>query len=86
MVLECIPASVAEHISSNVSIPTIGIGAGAGTDGQVQVCNDIFGLFDRFVPRHARRYCNLREIMLKACSEYVKDVKDVKFPAEENSF
>ena len=86
VVLECIPAAVAESISSNVSIPTIGIGAGAGTDGQVQVCNDIFGLFDRFVPRHAKRYCNLREIMLKACSEYVKEVKEVKFPTEENSF
>lgn len=86
VVLECIPAKVAENISCNVSIPTIGIGAGAGTDGQVQVCNDIFGLFDRFVPRHAKRYCNLREIMLKACSEYVKEVKEVKFPAEENSF
>ncbi len=86
VVLECIPAAVAAHISSQVSIPTIGIGAGAGTDGQVQVCNDLLGLFDRFVPKHAKRYCNLREIMLKAYSDYVSDVKNHNFPTEDNSF
>jgi len=86
VVLECIPARVAERISSAVAIPTIGIGAGSCTDGQVQVCNDLLGLFDRFVPKHAKRYCNLREVMLKAFSDYVKDVKEQKFPTEENSF
>ena len=86
MVLECIPAQVAENITRNVAIPTIGIGAGAGCDGQVQVCNDLLGLFDRFVPKHAKRYCNLREIMLKAYSDYVEDVKKEKFPTEDNSF
>ena len=86
VVLECIPAKVAENITSNTDIPTIGIGAGAGCDGQVQVCNDLLGLFDRFVPKHAKRYCNLREIMLKAYSDYVTDVKTEKFPTEDNSF
>lgn len=86
VVLECIPAAVAEAITSQVNIPTIGIGAGAGTDGQVQVCNDLLGLFDRFVPRHAKKYCNLHDIMLKAFQEYVQDVKEQKFPTEENSF
>ena len=64
----------------------IGIGAGSATDGQVQVCNDLLGLFDRFVPKHAKQYCNLREMMLKAYSDYVKDVKEEKFPTKENSF
>ena len=86
VVLECIPAAVAQTITAEVNIPTIGIGAGVHTDGQVQVCNDIFGLFDRFVPRHAKQYCNLREIMLKACADYVKDVKEEKFPTKDNSF
>ena len=86
VVLECIPAAVAENITRQVNIPTIGIGAGAGCDGQVQVCNDLLGLFDRFVPKHAKRYCNLREIMLKAYSDYVDDVKKQKFPTQDNSF
>ena len=86
VVLECIPAAVAENITRQVNIPTIGIGAGAGCDGQVQVCNDLLGLFDRFVPKHAKRYCNLREVMLKAYSDYVSDVKNQKFPTQDNSF
>ena len=86
IVLECVPAALAEEISKMLEIPTIGIGAGAGCSGQVQVCNDILGLFDRFVPKHAKRYCNLREIMLKAYSDYVSDVKSEKFPTQDNSF
>ena len=86
VVLECIPAKVAENITRQVSIPTIGIGAGAGCDGQVQVCNDLLGLFDRFVPKHAKRYCNLCEVMLKAYKDYVEDVKSEKFPTADNSF
>ncbi|MBE6381249.1 MAG: 3-methyl-2-oxobutanoate hydroxymethyltransferase [Lentisphaerae bacterium] len=86
VVLECIPAAVAGKITQEVSIPTIGIGAGSATDGQVQVCNDLLGLFDRFVPKHAKRYCNLREIMLKAYSDYVCEVKNQQFPTQDNSF
>ena len=86
VVLECIPAVVAEKITAEVSIPTIGIGAGSATDGQVQVCNDLLGLFDRFVPKHAKQYCNLREMMLKAFGDYVAEVKNQQFPTEKNSF
>ena len=86
VVLECIPSAVAERITGSVNIPTIGIGAGAGTDGQVQVCNDLLGLFDRFVPKHAKQYVNLRRIMLQAYSDYVNEVKNRAFPTTENSF
>ncbi len=86
VVLECVPAAVADSITGAVSIPTIGIGAGVGTDGQVQVCNDVLGLFDRFVPKHSRRYANLHEIILKAYADYTRDVKNQTFPGPENSF
>lgn len=86
VVLECIPAEVAKKISEAVSIVTIGIGAGAHTDGQVQVCNDVLGLFDRFVPKHAKRYADLHKVMLKAYQDYVAEVKGGVFPGAENSF
>lgn len=86
VVLECIPAEVAKEITAAVSIVTIGIGAGVHTDGQVQVCNDVLGLFDRFVPKHAKRYADLHGVMLKAYQDYVADVKGGSFPGPENSF
>ena len=86
VVLECIPAEVAKVISGEVAIVTIGIGAGVHTDGQVQVCNDVLGLFDRFVPKHAKRYADLHGIMLKAYQDYVAEVKGSVFPGPENSF
>ena len=86
VVLECIPAEVAKEITAAVSIATIGIGAGVHTDGQVQVCNDVLGLFDRFVPKHAKSYADLHGIMLKAYQDYVADVKGGSFPGPENSF
>ena len=86
VVLECIPAEVAKVISEEVAIVTIGIGAGVHTDGQVQVCNDVLGLFDRFLPKHAKRYADLHGIMLKAYQDYVAEVKGKSFPGPENSF
>ena len=86
IVLECIPAELAKKLSESIDIPTIGIGAGAGTDGQVQVVNDILGLFTDFVPKHSKRYANLTAEMERAFREYVSDVKEKKFPGPENSF
>ncbi len=86
VVLECMPANVADEITRAVAVPTIGIGAGVHTDGQVQVCNDVLGLFDRFVPKHAKRYADLHAVMLKAYGDYVNEVKTQAFPGPENSF
>lgn len=86
IVLEAIPAALAKVISSELLIPTIGIGAGPDCDGQVQVVNDILGLFTDFVPKHTKRYASLSEDIRKAFSSYVKDVGERKFPTEENSF
>ncbi len=86
IVLEAIPASLAERITKELSIPTIGIGAGVHCDGQVLVLHDIIGLFDRFVPKFVKRYANLKEDILKALKEYKEDVETGKFPSEEHSF
>ena len=83
---ECMPAEVAKEISEAVSIPTIGIGGGVDCDGQIQVVNDILGLFTEFLPRHARRYAHLGEEIKKAFSSYVSDVSNKQFPADEESF
>ena len=81
IVLECVPAELAERISALLDIPTIGIGAGAGCDGQVQVFHDILGLGD-FVPRHAKRYDDLGARIVSAVGAYADDVRDRSFPAE----
>jgi len=86
IVLETVPAPLAALITRSVSIPTIGIGAGAGCDGQVQVINDILGSFTDFVPKHAKRYAKLAEIIRAAITEYDKEVKAGSFPTEEQSF
>ncbi len=86
LVLECIPATLGESISRAIAIPTIGIGAGAGCDGQVQVVHDLLGLFSGFTPKHARRYAELGALMEKAIADYVSEVKNGKFPGSENSF
>jgi 3-methyl-2-oxobutanoate hydroxymethyltransferase len=85
-VMETVPASLAEYITHKVSIPTIGIGAGAGCDGQVQVVHDVLGLTSGFVPRHAKQYVKLAELTQKAVREYNNDVKNGEFPTEANSF
>lgn len=86
VVLETVPAPLAELITKRVSIPTIGIGAGAGCDGQVQVINDILGSFTDFVPKHAKQYAKLADIMSNAVAAYHEEVKSGQFPTGAQSF
>ena len=86
MVLEKIPASLAQEISKSVSIPTIGIGAGAGCDGQVLVTHDLLGLTTDFNPRFVRRYARLDEVVTEAVQTYIADVRTRAFPADEESY
>ena len=86
IVLETVPAQLATLISQTVSIPTIGIGAGVGCDGQVQVINDILGSFADFVPKHAKQYAKLTDIIRQAVSEYYDEVKAGSFPTDKQSF
>lgn len=86
VVLEGIPTAPATEISAMLEIPTIGIGAGIGCDGQVQVINDILGLFSEFVPKHAKKYADLSSAVKKAVSDYSTDVREKKFPGPEHSF
>jgi 3-methyl-2-oxobutanoate hydroxymethyltransferase len=84
IVLESVPARLAELISRKLSIPTIGIGAGAGCDGQVLVTHDILGLFDRFTPKFVKQYANFHHEMQKAFADYIEDVETKHFPAQEH--
>jgi 3-methyl-2-oxobutanoate hydroxymethyltransferase len=86
IVLETVPAQLATLISQTISIPTIGIGAGIGCDGQVQVINDILGSFADFVPKHAKQYAKLTDIIRNAVTEYYGEVKAGSFPTDEQSF
>lgn len=85
IVLESVPARLAELISKKLAIPTIGIGAGAGCDGQVLVAHDVLGLFDRFTPKFVKQYANLQKEMQRAFSDYIEDVETKRFPAQEHS-
>lgn len=86
MVLEAIPADLASEISQSIKIPTIGIGAGVGCDGQVLVTNDLLGLFEDFQPKFVRRYAALTQTMREAFARYVQDVRDRKFPSDDESY
>jgi 3-methyl-2-oxobutanoate hydroxymethyltransferase len=86
IVLETVPAQLAALITRSVSIPTIGIGAGIGCDGQVQVINDILGSFTDFIPKHAKQYAKLTDIIRNAVTEYHNEVKAGSFPTEKQSF
>ena len=86
IVLETIPTQLATLITQRISIPTIGIGAGIGCDGQVQIINDILGSFTDFVPKHAKRYSRLTDIMSSAITEYYNEVKAGSFPTAKQSF
>ncbi len=86
LVLELVPAVLAKFITEQMRIPTIGIGAGVGCDGQVQVFHDILALFDDFVPKHTKRYADIGGLMQAAITQYRADVLGRQFPAEENSF
>jgi 3-methyl-2-oxobutanoate hydroxymethyltransferase len=85
LVLESVPARLAEMVSRRLSIPTIGIGAGNGCDGQVLVTHDLLGLFDRFMPKFVKQYADLNSEMQRAFTAYISDVKDRTFPAQEHS-
>lgn len=86
IVLEKIPADLARKVSESLTIPTIGIGAGGGTDGQVLVMHDMLGINQGFSPRFLRRYADLASIMHDAVGHYVDDVKSGNFPSEEESY
>lgn len=86
VVVESVPAPLAQIITERLHIPTIGIGAGPHCSGQVQVFHDILGLFDEFVPRHTHQYAHLSDNIRIAIGEYVRDVQERTFPGVENSF
>jgi len=86
LVLECVPIGLAKKITESISIPTIGIGAGPHCDGQVLVVNDILGLYDKFSPKFVKKYADLGSEMKKAFENYIKDVKQEKFPEDKHSF
>jgi len=86
IVLEMVPAELATELSQALHIPTIGIGAGAGCDGQVLVCNDLLGLDESFQPRFVKRFAHLEGVVKQAVRAYVEEVRQGTFPAEEHSF
>lgn len=86
IVAECVPAPVAKLLAEKLSIPVIGIGAGADCDGQVLVAQDMLGMFDRFVPKFVKQYANLNGIIVDALQEYAKEVDKGIFPGPEHSF
>jgi 3-methyl-2-oxobutanoate hydroxymethyltransferase len=86
IVLEKIPAKLAERVSKELDIPTIGIGAGAGCDGQVLVLHDMLGLNKGFNPRFLRRYADLHSTMTDAVQQYISDVKSKDFPNKEEQY
>jgi 3-methyl-2-oxobutanoate hydroxymethyltransferase len=86
IVLECVPAAAAQRISRALSIPTIGIGAGPGCDGQVLVSHDLLGITAGYVPRFAKQYVDLRSAIIEAAEKYASEVRGGTFPASEQSF
>jgi 3-methyl-2-oxobutanoate hydroxymethyltransferase len=86
LVVECVPAEVAQKVTAAVKVPTIGIGAGAGCDGQILVTHDLLGLFDEFRPRFVKQYADLGRDVVKAVEAYCREVRDGTFPAAEHSF
>jgi 3-methyl-2-oxobutanoate hydroxymethyltransferase len=86
VVLELIPAPLAKLISQRLRVPTIGIGAGAGCDGQVQVWHDILALYSQFVPKHAKQYAQIGDAIKMAIGEYVTEVRSGQFPTTKESF
>jgi 3-methyl-2-oxobutanoate hydroxymethyltransferase len=86
LVLEKIPAALAEKVAQSISIPVIGIGAGGGVDGQVLVIHDMLGMNNEFSPRFLRRYLDLYDQMTNAIGQYVADVKSLDFPNESEQY
>ena len=86
LVLEAVPSKLAESITAEINIPTIGIGAGPACDGQVLVFHDILGLFDQFTPRFVKQYANLGALASQAARRFAEEVSHGKFPDEEHSY
>ena len=86
IVLECIPVPVANKITAHLKIPTIGIGAGAGCDGQVLVINDMLGLTSGYVPRFVKAYADLKSVVINAVTQFRDEVRDGAFPSKEQTF
>ncbi len=86
LILEAIPAELAALITKELTIPTIGIGAGPSCDGQVLVLHDVIGLFERFLPKFAKRYVNIKDEVLRAIKNYKEEVENGLFPSDEHSF
>jgi 3-methyl-2-oxobutanoate hydroxymethyltransferase len=86
VVLELVPAPLAKLISERLRIPTIGIGAGAGCDGQVQVWHDLLALYSAFVPKHAKQYAQIGDAIKAAVSQYTAEVRGGQFPTSKESF
>ena len=84
--LECVPDQLAQLITERVGVPTIGIGAGVGCDGQVQVFHDMMGLYKDFTPKHARQYARLGQTIIEATRGYIQDVESEQFPGDSESF
>ena len=83
---EAVPAKIARVISEQLEIPTIGIGAGVGTDGQILLCYDLLGVFTDFKPKFTKRYANLTEVAVRGIEAYVADVKGGTFPDDDHSY
>ena len=86
IVVECVPAGTAEKMRAAVKVPTIGIGAGVGCDGQILVTHDLLGLFDDFKPRFAKQYADVGRTILQAVESYAKEVREGTFPDAEHAF
>jgi 3-methyl-2-oxobutanoate hydroxymethyltransferase len=83
---EAVPAKIAKLISEQLAIPTIGIGAGVGCDGQILLCYDLLGVFTDFKPKFTKRYAKLTEVAVAGITQYVKEVKEGSFPDDEHSY
>lgn len=86
VVLEGVVGKTASRITDALTIPTVGIGAGVGCDGQILVFHDVFGFFNDFTPKFVKRYADVRGIVTEACKQYIDDVKSSKFPEDIHTF
>jgi 3-methyl-2-oxobutanoate hydroxymethyltransferase len=86
IVLECIPRTMAKRITSEIAIPTIGIGAGADCDGQVLVLHDLLGITSGYMPRFVKPYADLKSVIARAVTQYRDEVRSGTFPAKEHGY
>ena len=86
IVLECVPAALAALVTERIGVPTIGIGAGAGCDGQILVYQDMLGMFSDFTPKFARRFANVGEVMRKGFADYIDATRAGTFPSDDEAF